>query len=126
MQVMATEVAKVFDAAYRDAIAGGRLDEAERLQTARQLAIVDLATLFSFRRQEADVLKTFFDRENTGTSRFLVAGHRHRREQGHGNPLPYPGLPNPIIRTTARRSASRAPPATGGSRESRSGSKCSG
>lgn len=95
VQVMATEVIGIFDTALRDAIFGGRFDEAERLQSAREVTIVDLATLFSFRRQETDVLKTFFDRENTGSSRFSSQDNVIGVNKVTEILSTYPGLPNP-------------------------------
>jgi hypothetical protein len=95
VRVMATEVIGVFDAAFRAAIAGGRFAEAERLQSARQIMIVDLATLFSFRRQETEVLKTFFDRENAGASRFSTQDTVIGVNKVTEILSTYPGMPNP-------------------------------
>jgi hypothetical protein len=69
VQVIAADVLGAFDAAQRDAIVGDSAAEAERLLTARDLAVLDMATHHSLRRQETRTLLTFFDKQNK-TGRF--------------------------------------------------------
>jgi hypothetical protein len=69
VQVIASDVLGTFDAALRGAIVAGSAAVAERLLTARDLAVLDMATHHSLRRQETRTLLTFFEKENK-TGRF--------------------------------------------------------